>query len=163
MVELAENLRRLLARQGLTLAELAESAEVDERTIRALLQGRNVRPHSRTLQRLAAGLGVDTDEFFRNSALEARRDFDRRTNPIVNEILEAQPRLFADWSVAELDELFSHFGEGGSLTRAGVMATIDSINRKREVQRKVALLLETAEADVLIGVVDLLYQRVAVR
>jgi hypothetical protein len=39
---------------------------------------------------------------------------------------------------------------------------VAAINRNREVQRKVALLLETGEAEVLIGIIDLLYQRVVV-
>ena len=162
MVDLADNLRRLLARRGLTLAELASASRVDERTIRGLLSGRNARPHARTLVRLAAGLGVETDEFFRNPALDARRDFNRRTNPIVDEVISEHPRLFAEWSAAELDELYSHFGEGGSLTKEGTLAIVAAINRNREVQRKVALLLETGEAEVLIGIVDLLYQRVVV-
>lgn len=162
MVEFADNLRRLLARQGMTLAALASAANVDERTIRGLLSGRSARPHARTLSRLAAGLGVETDELFRNSALDARGDFNRRTNPIVEEIVAEHPRLFAEWSTAELDELYSHFGDGGSLTKEGTLAIVAAINRNREVQRKVALLLETGEAEVLIGIVDLLYQRVVV-
>lgn len=145
------------------MSELARASQVDERTIRSLLAGRNPKPHARTLSRLAAGLGVDADEFFRNPALDARRDFDRRTNPLVDEVIDEHPRLFVDWSEAEIEELYSHFGEGGALTKEGTLATVAAINRKREVQRKVALLLETGEADVLIGIVDLLYERVVVK
>lgn len=162
MTGLATNLRRLLARRGLTIEELASAADVDARTIRGVLLGRNARPHARTLTRLAAGLGVDCDELFRNLELEAQRQFDRRSNPIVDEVIEEEPRLFEDWSAAELDELYSHFGEGGSLTKEGTLAAAAAINRKREVQQKIALLLESGEADVLMGIVELLYQRIKV-
>ena len=36
------------------------------------------------------------------------------------------------------------------------------MNRKREVHQRVALLLESSEADLLIGFVDLLYQKILV-
>jgi hypothetical protein len=36
------------------------------------------------------------------------------------------------------------------------------MNRKRDVQRKVALLLESGEAELLTGLVDLLYQKILV-
>ncbi len=162
MAELAVNLRRLIARRGLTIEELASAADVDARTIRGVLLGRNARPHARTLTRLAAGLGVDCDEFFRNLALESQRAFDQHTNPIVEEVIAEQPRLFEDWSSAQLDELYSHFGDGGSLTKEGTLAAAAAINRKREVQQKIALLLESGEADVLIGIVEVLYQKIQV-
>lgn len=162
MADLAANLRRLLARSGMTIDELAAAADVDARTIRSVLLGRNTRPHARTLGRLASGLGVEADEFFRNLSLDAQREFDRRTNPLVDEVIDEHPRLFEDWSPAQLDELYSHFGEGGSLTKEGALAVAAAINRHREVQQKVALLLESGEADVLIGIVELLYQRIAV-
>lgn len=161
-MDVVENLRRLLVGQGMTLAELARESGVDLRTIRSLLAGHNVRPHSRTLSRLAAGLGVATDELFRGPSLSSGDDFNRRTNPVVDEVIAEQPRLFAGWTQAEFDELYSHFGEGGSLTKEGTRATVAAVNRKREVQRKVALLLETGEADMLIGFVELLYKRVAI-
>jgi transcriptional regulator with XRE-family HTH domain len=162
MPDFAGNLRRLIARRGLTIGELASCSNVDERTIRSLLLGRNTRPHARTLARLAAGLEVEADEFFRNTTLEERRDFDRQTNPLIDEIIDDEPRLFDDWSPAEFDELYSHFGEGGSLTKAGALTAAAAINRKRDVLQKVLLLLESGEADVFIGIVNLLYDRIQV-
>ncbi|MBL9124458.1 MAG: helix-turn-helix domain-containing protein [Planctomycetaceae bacterium] len=162
MTELAGNLRRLLARCGLTIDELAAASGVDARTIRGLLLGRNTRPHARTLTRLAGGLGVDTDEFFRNRALDEQRAFDADTNPLIESVLDECPRLFEGWTPADLEELYSHFGEGGSLTREGAVAAATAINRKRELQHKIALILESGEADVLVGIVELLYQRIQV-
>ena len=53
--QLAENLRRLMARQGVSLDELAAASGVDRRTIAGVLRGKK-RSHSRTLHRLAEAL-----------------------------------------------------------------------------------------------------------
>ena len=59
----ATNLRRLLAESGLTIEELAERTGLDRRTIMGVADG-NSSPHSRTIGRLAKGLGVSANEFF---------------------------------------------------------------------------------------------------
>jgi transcriptional regulator with XRE-family HTH domain len=159
--ELAANLRRLMARSGVTLDALAAASRVDRRTIAAVLRGKN-RPHSRTLHRLAQALGASADEFFQDRAVRAHRAFDRETNPLVAEVIAEQPELFAGWNEADFDELYSRFGTGGALTRAGAAAAAGRMNRTRAVQEKVALVLETHEADLLEQFVELLYRRVAV-
>jgi transcriptional regulator with XRE-family HTH domain len=159
--ELAANLRRLMARCGITLDALATASGVDRRTIAAVLRGKN-RPHSRTLHRLAQALGASADEFFQDRAVRAHRAFDRETNPLVAEVIAQHPELFAGWTEADFDELYSRFGTGGALTRAGAAAAAGRMNRTRAVHEKVALVLETHEADLLEQFVDLLYRRVAV-
>jgi transcriptional regulator with XRE-family HTH domain len=163
MADFAANLRRLMARQGLTLADVVERSGLDARTVKSILAGRDSTPHGRTLHRLAAGLGVEADELFQNPALLARRAFDCQTNPVVDEVIAEHPALFADWTAADFDELYSHFGVGGALSAEGALATARRMNEKREVHGKVAVLLETGEADVLRGIVDLLYEKVVVR
>jgi transcriptional regulator with XRE-family HTH domain len=157
--QFAANLQRVLARQGLTLAEVVERTSVDERTIRAILAGKH-KPHSRTLHKLAGGLGVETDEFFQDPSLLAYRAFDHATNPIVAEIVEAQPKLFNGWSQADFDELYSRVGTGGGLTFDGALSAVEQMNRKHQLLRKVALLLETGEADLLTEMIEVLYKRV---
>jgi transcriptional regulator with XRE-family HTH domain len=157
----AENLRRLMVRRGVTSDKLASSSGVDRRTLAAALHGTK-RPHSRTLHRLAAALEVPTDELFRDSSLLAHRTFDRQTNPLVDEVVAEQPDLFVGWSETDFDDLYSRFGTGGALTRAGAVAAAEKLNRARAIQAKVALVLETHEADLLEQMVDLLYRRVAV-
>src|SRR5688572_5454702 len=93
---LGENLRRLMARQGLSLDELATASGVDRRTIASVLRGKK-RPHSRTLHRLAETLGVPADEFFQDPSLLAHRAFDRETNPVVDEVIAERPELFSGW------------------------------------------------------------------
>jgi hypothetical protein len=111
---------------------------------------------------LAEALGVAADEFFCDRSLLARRAFDRQTNPQVEEVIAEQPHLFAGWSEADFDELYSRFGTGGALTREGAAASARRMNRTRSVQEKVSLVLETHEAELLEEFVEMLYRRVMV-
>jgi transcriptional regulator with XRE-family HTH domain len=155
------NLRRVMAREGLTLETIVELSGVDERTVRGILAGRN-KPHARTLHKLAEGLGIPSDEFFQDPSLLAYRAFDRATNPQVDEVIEAHQSLFAGWSQADFAELYSRMGAGGALTQAGALATAEAMNARRELLEKVALILETHEADLLREMIDVLYKRVVV-
>ena len=101
MTDFAANVRRLMARCGMTLQEVVEATGLNERTVKALLSGKN-KPHARTLHRLAAGLDVSTDEFFQNPSLLTHRLFDEYTNPVVQEVVSAQPELFQCWTQADL-------------------------------------------------------------
>jgi len=159
--EIAANLRRLMARQGLRMIDLAERTVLDERTIKSVLRGR-ARPQARTLYKLARGLNVPADELLEtvdNTA--AARQFDRQTNPMVDEVVCAAPELFIGWTPTEFDELYSRFGTGGSLNEEGVRAAAEQMNQNRKIHRQAALILETDQRDVLISVVKALYQKVA--
>ena len=158
---IADNLRRLMTRRGISLDALAQTSGVDRRTIAAVLRG-NKRPHSHTVYRLAQGLAVPADEFFQDPSLLVHRAFDRQTNPLVDEVVAERPDVFASWSEADFDDLYSRFGTGGALTREGALAAAERINRVRALQEKVALVLETHEAELLEQFVELLYHRVAV-
>ena len=160
MPDFGENLKRLMARLDLTVEQVTDRCDLDDRTVKSLLHGRH-KPHPRTLHRLAEGLGVSCDELFQNPALLAWRsdEFDRATNPAVDALIASEPDLFAEWSLAEFRELSSRFGEGGQLTEEGTRQTVERMNRRRDVQRKVALLLETDQAELLLGLLDLLCQK----
>ncbi|MDZ4820023.1 MAG: helix-turn-helix transcriptional regulator [Planctomycetota bacterium] len=160
-LELAENLRRLLARQGMSIVELADLSGLDLRTLRGILAGRK-RPHSRTLHRLANALSVSADELFQDPSLLVHRSFDRQTNPVVADILREHADLVRGWGESDFDELYSRFGTGGALTAEGTVETIRSMNHVRRVQNQVAVLLETAEAELLSQFVEMLYRRVVV-
>lgn len=162
MTYLTENVRRLMARQRLTVQELVERSGLDHRTVGAILRGDDVRPQARTLHQLATGLQAPVDELFTNPALLTQRGFDRQTNPAVESLTVRRPELFDGWAEADFDELYSRFGAGGQLTSAGAEQLVERMNRQRRVHRQVALLLETNEADVLCGIVELLYRRIAV-
>ncbi len=161
MHEVSLNVRRIMARSGLTLKQVVEATGLCERTVKGVLSGRN-KPHARTLQRLAAGLDISTDELFQNPSLLIHRLFDHRTNRAVDEIVNSHPKWFEGWTDADFAELYSHFGTGGALTETGATNVVLTMNRKRDVQQKVALLLESDEAQLLTGLVDLLYQQIVV-
>ena len=161
MSDYAENLRRLMARLGITVGQVVERTGLDERTVKGILSGANARPHARTLHQLASGLEVAVDELFQNPSLLAHRLFDRRTNPTVDELIAAEPDLFAGWSLAQFDELYSRFGLGGQLTAEGARAAVLAMNQRRELLAKAALLLESGQAELLSAIIELLHQRVA--
>ena len=156
------NLRRLMAREGLTLAGLVRRTRLNHRTLKGVLTGRQ-KPQPRTLHRLAAGLNVPVEELFQDPALLRHRIFDRQTNPVVEEVVEIHPQLFHGWTQAEFDELYSRFGTGGALTHEGARHVVTAMNRRRELLAKATLLLETSEAELLESMIDLLYRRAVVR
>ncbi len=160
MDHFSHNLRRIMAQLGLTVDAVARRTGLDERTIKGMLSGKKSKPHARTLHQLATGLGIATDEFFQSPVMLARRRFDRQTNPAVDECIAGNPALFAKWSDADFDELYSRVATGGELTVAGALQAAELINRKRDLHDKLALLLETEQAEVIAGIVELLYQRV---
>ena len=156
-----ENLRRLMAEKGLALKQVARRTGLDRRTISGILDGSN-KPHPRTIHRLAEGLGVSPDEFFVSPTQLLYRRFDVQTNPMVQEMVQENPRLFADWNEVDFEELHSRFGTGGCLTAEGVLAAAREMNCRRELHEKFALLLESSQANVVRGIVELLYQQVVV-
>ncbi|MBI3839592.1 MAG: helix-turn-helix transcriptional regulator [Planctomycetia bacterium] len=161
MFDFALNLRRLMARSGLTLEQVVDATGLNERTVKAILSGKN-KPHARTLHRLATGLGVSADELFQHPSLLTHRLFDRRTNPAVQDIVSSRPELFEGWTEADFAELYSRFGTGGALTAISTADVVMAMNQQRDVHQKVALLLESSQAELLSGFVDLLYQKIIV-
>jgi len=154
-----ENLRRVMSRQGLTVGDVVRRARLDRRTIQGILDGTN-KPHPRTIGRLASGLGVTVDEFYVDPAQLLYRRFDRQTNPVIAEVVDARPELFAEWTEADFDELHSRFGTGGPLTPEGAVKAVEAMNSKRQLHEKLSLLLESSQADVVRGMLDVLYQQV---
>ena len=157
--KVGDNLRRLMANLGLSAEQVAEKSGVDKRTVKGILHGTN-NPRPRTIGRLAEGLGVPSDEFFLEPAQLLYRRFDRDTNPLVDQVIETHPELFAGWTTAELDELHSRVGTGGPLTAEGTLAAARQMNAKRELHEKLTVLLESSQAEVIAGIVKLLYEQV---
>ncbi len=155
---IAMNLRRLMARHGLTFDEVVRASGLDERTVRGIARGAN-NPHARTLNKLAQGLGVEVDELFRQPGRPEQQQFDRATNTLVESVVAARGDIFERWSDAEFDELYSRFGTGGQLTESGVLAAAQAMNAKRELWRQISIILETGEAALLAEFVQLLYRR----
>lgn len=148
-----------MARDGLTFGDVVSATGLDERTVRGLVRGKN-NPHARTLHKFVSGLGLAIEELFQPVVRSPRQAFDRSTNPLVSAVVGARSELFSDWGDADFDELFSQFGAGGALNEQGVVAAAEAINHKRLVLRKVAVILESSESELLADFVKLLYRRV---
>jgi transcriptional regulator with XRE-family HTH domain len=157
----ARNLRRLMARFGLTIDQVVAQSGLDQRTVVGVLRGAS-KPHPRTLQRLAVGLGVATDELFQDPSLLVHRLFDRQTNPVVQSVVESRPELFAGWNEAEFDELYSRFGVGGRMSTDGVLDAVQKMELRKEAQNKVAAILETEQAELMIDMIEAVYRRIVV-
>jgi transcriptional regulator with XRE-family HTH domain len=154
----ALNLRRLMARDGLTFDDVVAASKLDERTLRSVARGRT-NPHARTLHKLAQGLGVSIDELFRSPGQSSPHRFDRATNSLVKDVVSRHLSTFENWSDADFDELFSRFGTGGQLTESGVLDAAEAMNIKRDVLRRVNVVLESGEAALLTEFVEMLYRR----
>lgn len=152
------NLRRLLAQHGLTIAEVAGRAKVDRRTVQAVLNDSG-KPHPKTIHRLAEAFGVAADEFYVEPSQLLYRQFDRETNPLVNEVVEAHSGLFDGWTTDDFDELHSRFGSGGALTHDGVITAAEEMNLRRALHEKLSLLLESSHRDLAQKMIELLYDQ----
>ncbi len=156
-----DNLRRLMTRLDMTIDQVAARTRLDRRTIKGVLEGA-ARPHARTLHRLAAGLGVSPDEFFVDPAQLVYRCFDQATNPVVADVVESHPKLFGGWTEADFEELHSRFGTGGPLTVQGALEAVSAMNRNRTAHEKLAVLLESSQAELIRGIVEVIYDKLVV-
>lgn len=148
-----------MAKFDMDVQQVVSACKLDERTVLGILNG-SLKPHQGTLRKLADGLGVDLDELARNQHRSGELVFDRATNPIVREVLEAHwDEEFAWWPDEDIDELFSRVGVGGALTEDGILEVVKSINKRREYIEKLKLVWETGDADVLRNQLDFLYTR----
>jgi transcriptional regulator with XRE-family HTH domain len=159
---IAANVRRHMARAGLTFEEVVTATELDERTVRGIVRGTK-NPHAKTLHKLAGGLGVPIDDLFRPPSQHVAKKFDRATNSRVGSFIADHPQMFCDWSEADFDELYSRFGTGGELTESGIAAAAEATNVKRDMWRQVSVVLESGEAKLLAEFVELLYGRVTLK
>ncbi|TWT96848.1 helix-turn-helix protein [Botrimarina colliarenosi] len=159
---IAHNVRRLMARDGLTYEDVCEASGLDARTLRGVLRAAK-RPHAKTLQRLAEGLGVTPDELFAGDASIARAEFDAATNPAIEEAVESAPELFDGWTPSDFGELASRVGAGGALTPHGVRLAAELMNANRQALTRAQVVLETGQADALRTVIDALYDRATAR
>jgi len=156
-----DNLRRLMAFGDLTVEQVVAATRLDRRTILGILDGSH-KPQPRTLHRLAEGLGVAVDELFLDPAQLLYRQFDRQTNPAVEEVLDRHPDVFSGWTEADFDELHSRVGSGGPLTTDGALAAARTMNENREAHDQLSLLLESSQAGLVRSLLRLLYENAAV-
>jgi transcriptional regulator with XRE-family HTH domain len=152
------------------MSELVRRTGINRGTLYRLARGETGNPQMKTIQALAHAFEVPPSAFLdaesagrpRPRQLTAAQQFDRATNPLVTEVVDEQPDLFAGWSAEDLDELYSTFGTGGELTRSGVVEAAESINHKRQTLRKLHVVLESSLRDQAVDLIDALYRLVQV-
>ncbi len=159
---LGKNLKQLMGAEGLSVRELAQRSGLGERTVRAALSGNN-KPHLRTIQRLAEGLDATVGDLLHNSSETDHQNFDRRTNPALEEVLQSEPKLFLGWTEVDFDELQSRVGAGGALTEEGTIATARQMNHQRRVREKLDLILESSHAELIGRIIELLHGQIVVQ
>lgn len=159
---IAHNVRRLMAGAGMTYEDVIAATGLDGRTIRRIVRSHQA-PQARTLSRLAEGFGVEADELFAPPPGLTPEAFDAACNPVVEQVKESHPEVFAGWSPAEFAELASRFGVGGELTEAGALETAEQMNAHRAVLQKARVVLESSHAEMLTELVEMLYDRVVLK
>jgi transcriptional regulator with XRE-family HTH domain len=85
---------------------------------------------------------------------------DQLHNLQIGDVKVQQPTLFQEWNSKDWDELYSEFGVGGALTPQGVAHSADLINRKKEIFRKLEIVLESDLADLAEAIVRSFYHKI---
>lgn len=159
---------------GISQTELSQRSGVSRSTLYQLAQGKTATPHAETAHRLASALGVSVESLFESNAIDEENEppqsstdqptsqYDRLTNPQVDIIRQQEPSLFSHWSRQDWDEIYSCFGVGGALTPEGVKIEAARINEKRELLRKVEVILETHLRETTVQVIQSLYDSVVI-
>ncbi|MFQ5733519.1 MAG: helix-turn-helix domain-containing protein [Planctomycetaceae bacterium] len=161
---LACRIQRACLRRGWDRGELAQRSGVSRTTLYQLLRGGVSQPRASTLKRIADALDIPVSDLVAGEdnppGFDTASRFDRATNPCVNEVSEECAGLFAGWTAAEWDELYSSFGVGGPLTPEGVVQAAIDINRKSEVVQRLNVVLETHLRNVAVSLIDALFEQV---
>jgi len=88
--------------------------------------------------------------------------FDRETNPCVAQVLAETPSLFQGFTPTDWNELYSCMGMGGALTPHGVRDQATRIVRKKQLVRKLEVLLETHYSEVAAALLETLFQQIQI-
>lgn len=142
--------------------EVVAASGLDVRTVRGIARGQQT-PHARSLRKLADGFGVSPDELFAVPAGVSAAAFDAATNPAVGELRASHPELFDGWQAEDFAQLASRFGVGGQLTAQGAVDEVQRVNRDRSVLQKAGVVLRSDNADLLVRLVEVLYEQAQVR
>jgi transcriptional regulator with XRE-family HTH domain len=173
--KLAAQIRAGCLRKGWNIGELARQAGISRTTLHKLERGETRKPHYPTVQGITVALEISPEsvcepspkqpEQLRNISdrnAQSSRLFDRATNNEISEVHHEFPELFSGWTDEDWDELYSTFGEGGSLNSAGVVEFAQQINCKRETLHQLQVVLETHLCPVAVNLIETLYGMVRI-
>jgi len=155
-----ENLRRLMSARGLSHKDVVRCTGLDRRTIRGLLNGTN-RPHAKTIHRLAKGLGVATDEFFVSPSYLIYRNLYDPADLKVEGVVRNNPALFSSWAQADFEELQDSYSLSDDQSAEGILDVARKMNRRRDLQKKLNVLLKSSQSDAISTFLEVMYKTVA--
>ena len=173
--KLAAQIRAGCLRKGWNIGELARQAGVSRTTLYHLERGTTRKPRYPTVQGIVAALGISPESLCEPSPKQPEQlrnisdrnaqgsgVFDRATNEEISEVHHEFPELFSGWADEDWDELYSTFGEGGSLNSEGVVEFAHQINLKRETLHQLQVVLETHLCPVAVNLIETLYEMVRI-
>lgn len=109
---LSENLRHLMAERRQSIKATCRATGVSPKTLRSFLHGM-ARPQSRTLGKLAAGLGVPVETLTRDREAEEAAKARAALNNVeaalrygLADLRSRRPLLFTGWTATDVARLF---------------------------------------------------------
>jgi transcriptional regulator with XRE-family HTH domain len=175
--DLASKIARLVEERGWNQEDFARIAKLNRHTVREIVKnGGGRRLRNATVSQCAAALGLHVNEL-RDLPLERllprmhgkrlpeeegglKRLTERSKSPDLLTWLEKNPDRAAQITPDEAEELLTMEAPGGALARLGVEHSVELIERKRRLLRRVAVIAGTEYGDFLEQFVGLLFEKV---
>jgi transcriptional regulator with XRE-family HTH domain len=175
--DLAGKIARLVEERGWNQEDFARIAKLNRHTVREIIKnGGGRRLRNATVSQCAAALGLHVNEL-RDLPLERllprmhgkklpeeegglRKLNERASTPELLTWLERNPDRAAQITPEEAEELLGMEGPNGALTRLGVEHTIELIERKRRLLRRVSAIAGTDYVDLLEQIVGLIVDKI---
>jgi hypothetical protein len=175
--DLAGKIARLVEERGWNQEDFARIANLNRHTVREIIKnGGGRRLRNATVSQCAAALGLHVNEL-RDLPLERllprmhgkklpedegglKKLTEQASTPELLSWLERNPDRAAQITPDEADELLGMEGPAGALARLGVEHSVELIERKRRLLRRVAAIAATDYVDLLEQMVGLIFDKI---
>lgn len=174
--DLAAKIARLVEERGWNQEDFARITTLNRHTVRQILQGQGRRPRNATVQACARALGLTVSEL-RSLPLERllprmrgqstatdderlKRLLDQATRPELLAWVQRNADRASRLEPAEIEELLTMQGDGGTLAALGVERVVELMERKRELLRQIHAVAGTEYLGLLEQFVQLLFDRI---
>jgi transcriptional regulator with XRE-family HTH domain len=175
--DLAGKIARLVEERGWNQEDFARIANLNRHTVREIVKnGGGRRLRNATVSQCAAALGLHVNEL-RDLPLERllprmhgpnkpedagglMKLTERATNAGLLAWIEKNPDRASQITPEEAEELLAQEGPTGSLARLGVEHTVEVIERRRRLLRRVTAIAATDYVDLLEQVVGLIFDKI---
>jgi hypothetical protein len=175
--DLAGKIARLVEERGWNQEDFARIANLNRHTVREIIKnGGGRRLRNATVSQCAAALGLHVNEL-RDLPLDRllprmhgkkqpadegglKLLTEKATTPDLLAWLERNPDRAAQLTTCEAEELIGMAGPAGPLARLGVEYSVELIERRRRLMRRVAAIAATDYVDLLEQVVGLIFDKI---